>query len=108
MLGITAYGAYIPAFRLSRSPKGQAKEDIDSGFFELGGGLPINSDGGLKCFGHPVGASGIRMTYEIYKQLQEKAQKPERQIKNPRRRRSHTLGGPPQLSAVAVFGNEKG
>jgi len=90
------------------SPRGQAKEDIDSGFFELGGGLPVNSDGGLKCFGHPVGASGIRMTYEVYKQLQEKAQKPERQIKNPKRGLSHTFGGPPQLSAVAIFGNEKG
>jgi acetyl-CoA C-acetyltransferase len=90
------------------SPRGGAKEDIDSGFFELGGGLPVNTDGGLKCFGHPVGASGIRMTYEVYKQLQGKAQKPERQIKNPRRGLSHTFGGPPQLSAVAIFGNEKG
>jgi len=90
------------------SPRGGAKEDIESGFFELEGGLPVNSDGGLKCFGHPVGASGLRMTYEVYKQLQEKAQLPERQIKNVRRGLSHTFGGPPQLSAVAIFGNEKG
>jgi len=90
------------------SARGRAKEDIDSGFFELGGGLPVNADGGLKCFGHPVGASGIRMTYEVYKQLLGKAQSPERQIRNPRRGLSHTFGGPPQLSAVAVFGNEEG
>ena len=90
------------------SPRGRAREDIDSGFFTLQGGLPVNADGGLKCFGHPVGASGIRMTYEVYKQLQGKAEKPERQIKNPRRGLSHTFGGPPQLSAVAIFGNEKG
>jgi acetyl-CoA C-acetyltransferase len=90
------------------SSRGRAKEDIDAGFFHLGGGLPVNADGGLKCFGHPVGASGIRMTYEVYKQLQGKAQRPERQIKNPRRGLSHTFGGPPQLSAVAIFGNEKG
>jgi len=90
------------------SPRGKAKEDIDAGFFELEGGLPVNTDGGLKCFGHPVGASGLRMTYEIYKQLQEKAQSPERQIKNAKRGLSHTFGGAPQLSAVAVFGNEKG
>jgi len=90
------------------SPRGRAREDIDSGFFSLQGGLPVNADGGLKCFGHPVGASGIRMTYEVYKQLQGKAEKPERQIKNPRRGLSHTFGGPPQLSAVAIFGNEKG
>ena len=90
------------------SPRGKAREDIDSGFFERGGGLPVNIDGGLKCFGHPVGASGIRMTYEIYKQLQGKADLPERQVKNPRLGLSHTFGGPPQISAVAILGNEKG
>jgi len=90
------------------SPRGKAREDIESGFFTLEGGLPVNSDGGLKCFGHPVGASGIRMTYEVYKQLQGKADKPERQIKNVNRGLSHTFGGPPQTSAVAIFGNEKG
>lgn len=87
---------------------GKAREDVDSGFFTREGGLPVNVDGGLKCFGHPVGASGLRMTYEIYKQLQESVDAPERQIKNPRRGLSHTFGGPPQLSAVAIFGNELG
>jgi len=90
------------------SPRGKAREDIDSGFFARGGGLPVNIDGGLKCFGHPVGASGLRMTYEIYKQLQGKADLPERQVKNPRLGLSHTFGGPPQISAVAILGNEKG
>ena len=33
------------------------------------GGLPVNTDGGLKCFGHPISASGLRMTYENYNQL---------------------------------------
>ncbi|MBW1817582.1 MAG: acetyl-CoA acetyltransferase [Deltaproteobacteria bacterium] len=87
---------------------GKAREDIDSGFFTRQGGLPVNIDGGLKCFGHPVGASGLRMTYEIYKQLQQKVDTPERQIKNPRLGLSHTFGGPPQLSAVAILGNEPG
>ncbi len=90
------------------SERGKAKEDIDSGFFEITGRLPVNADGGLKCFGHPVGASGIRMTYEVYKQLQGKADLPERQLKNVHRGLSHTFGGPPQISAVAIFGNEKG
>lgn len=93
---------------LGFSPRGGAREDIESGFFSLEGGLPVNADGGLKCFGHPVGASGIRMTYEVYKQLQGKADKPERQIKNASRGLSHTFGGSPQTSAVAIFGNEKG
>ena len=90
------------------SPRGRAREDIESGFFSLKGGLPVNSDGGLKCFGHPIGASGIRMTYEVYKQLQGRAERPERQVQNLRRGLSHTFGGPPQISAVAIFGNERG
>ncbi len=90
------------------SSPGGAREDILSGFFERGGGLPVNIDGGLKCFGHPVGASGLRMTYEVYKQLQEKVDNPERQVPNPRLGLSHTFGGPPQVSAVAIMGNELG
>ncbi len=89
-------------------PRGKAKEDIDAGFFELSGGLPVNADGGLKCFGHPVGASGLRMTYEVYKQMQGKAQSPERQLKDVRLGLSHTFGGPPQVSAVAILGKELG
>ena len=90
------------------SPRGKAKDDILSGFFERDGKLPVNVDGGLKCFGHPVGASGIRMTYEIYKQLQGKVDNPERQIANARLGLSHTFGGAPQVSAVLICGNEKG
>ncbi|MBI4285850.1 MAG: acetyl-CoA acetyltransferase [Chloroflexi bacterium] len=90
------------------SPFGHAKEDIDSGFFTLEGGLPVNSDGGLKCFGHPIGASGLRMTYEVYKQMQGKAQLPARQLKDVKLGLSHTFGGPPMISAVAIFGREKG
>lgn len=90
------------------SARGKAKEDIDAGFFELNGGLPVNVDGGLKCFGHPVGASGLRMTYEIYKQLQYKVDNPQRQVKDVSRGLSHTFGGGPQLSCVFIAGNERG
>ncbi|NOZ85181.1 MAG: acetyl-CoA acetyltransferase [Deltaproteobacteria bacterium] len=92
---------------LQISPRGHAKEDIDSGFYELDGPLPCQSDGGLKCFGHPIGASGLRMIYEVYKQLQQKADN--RQIKNPRMGLTHNLGGFPGMSvcSVAIFGNEK-
>jgi acetyl-CoA C-acetyltransferase len=93
---------------LGFSAEGQARDDVDSGYFELAGPLPVNSDGGLKCFGHPVGASGLRMTYEVYKQLQGRAELPERQIRNPRLGLSQTFGGPPQAAAVAVLGNEQG
>lgn len=90
------------------SARGKAREDIESGFFELGGKLPINVDGGLKCFGHPVGASGLRMTYEIYKQLQQKVDNPLRQVKNINRALAHTFGGAPQISSVFIAGNQKG
>lgn len=86
------------------SPRGKAKEDIESGFFTLEGGLPVNTDGGLKCFGHPVGASGLRMIYEIYKQLQGKSGP--RQVKNPRIGLTHNLGGRPGsfTGAVSIWG----
>ncbi len=84
------------------SAPGTVKQDIDSGFFTLqGDGPKVNSDGGLKCFGHPIGASGLRMIFEVYKQLQGKADdvlnpgKPSRQIKNPRFGMTHNLGGSP-------------
>jgi len=93
---------------LGFSPEGKSREDIENAFFELTGGLPVNSDGGLKCFGHPVGASGLRMTYEVYKQLHGKAQSPERQLKDVRLGISQTFGGPPQVAAVAVLGKELG
>ncbi len=54
---------------------------FEAGTFTLKGELPVNTDGGLKCFGHPLGASGLRMMYEMYKQLQGKAGP--RQVKNP-------------------------
>ncbi len=90
---------------LQISPRGHAKEDIDAGFYNLDGPIPCQPDGGLKCFGHPIGASGLRMIYEVYKQLQEKADK--RQIKNPKQGLTHNLGGFPSSSvcSVAIFGN---
>ena len=82
------------------SPRGKAAEDIDAGFFDLDGKLPCQPDGGLKCFGHPIGASGLRMLYEMYKQLQGKADK--RQIKDPKLGLTHNLGGFPSRAAVSV------
>ena len=67
---------------LQFSPRGRVSEDIEAGTFALEGELPVNTDGGLKCFGHPIGATGLRMLYEVYKQLQGKAGP--RQVKNPR------------------------
>jgi acetyl-CoA C-acetyltransferase len=76
---------------LGFSPEWKAPEDIEAGTFTLGGELPVNTDGGLKCFGHPISASGLRMTYEIYKQFQDKAGS--RQVKNARLGVAHNCGG---------------
>ena len=85
---------------LGISPRGRAKEDIEAGFFDLDGKIPCQPDGGLKCFGHPIGASGLRMMYEMYKQLQGKAGP--RQIKDPKFGLTHNMGGIPPLNVVSV------
>jgi acetyl-CoA C-acetyltransferase len=86
---------------LQLCPEGQVREGIENGWFTLEGKLPINTDGGLKCFGHPVGATGLRMLYEVYKQLQGKADK--RQIKNPRLGLVHNQGGEAGAATVSVL-----
>ena len=93
---------------LQFSQRGHMKDDIESGFFDLDGGLPVQPDGGLKCFGHPIGASGLRMIYEMYKQLQGKADK--RQIKNPKLGLTQNLGGQPPHCTIfcGIFGKELG
>jgi len=85
-------------------PRGKAKEYVEGGVFDLDGDLAANPDGGLKCFGHPLGASGVRMIYEIYKQMQYKAGP--RQRKNPSIGLTHNLGGTTgaYTVSVAIFG----
>jgi acetyl-CoA C-acetyltransferase len=87
------------------SAEGRAVSDVLDGFYDRGGtGIPCQVDGGLKCFGHPIAASGLRMAYEIYNQLQGRAG--ERQLANPSLGLTHNLGGVPYLgiAAVAILG----
>ncbi len=86
------------------SERGQAIRDVLDGFFDLDGKIPCQPDGGLKCFGHPIGASGLRMLYEMYLQLQGRAG--ERQIPNPRYGLTHNLGGMPYMNicSIAIVG----
>ncbi len=87
---------------LGISKKGKAVDDIMEGFYDLrGGGVPCQTDGGLKCFGHPIGASGLRMMFEIYNQLLERYPE-ERQIKNPKFGLTHNLGGQPINNVVSI------
>jgi len=86
---------------LQFSPRGRVKDDLEAGTFTLEGDLPVQPDGGLKCFGHPIGASGLRMMYEMYLQLQGKAGP--RQIKNPELGLTHNMGGQPPGCTVSVL-----
>ena len=85
---------------LAVSEEGRAVHDVLDGFFDRDGGLPCQVDGGLKCFGHPIGASGLRMAYEVYTQLLGRAGK--RQLDAPSLGLTHNLGGVPYLGIAAV------
>ena len=82
------------------SPAGGAIKDVMDGFYDLDGKVPCQVDGGLKCFGHPIGASGLRMIYEMYLQLQGRAG--ERQLSNPRFGLTHNLGGFPHQNVCGM------
>lgn len=82
------------------SEPGMAVRNVLDGDFDAEGRVPCQIDGGLKCFGHPVGASGIRMLYEIYLQLQGRAGP--RQLPDPRTGLIHNLGGQPSQNVCSI------
>ncbi|MCG6952122.1 MAG: acetyl-CoA acetyltransferase [Betaproteobacteria bacterium] len=89
---------------LGISPEGKAINDVLDGFYDSAGKVPCQIDGGLKCFGHPIGASGLRMLYEMYLQLIGRAG--ERQRSSPVFGMTHNLGGFPSqnVSSVTIVG----
>jgi len=89
------------------SREGEGWKDVLDGFYDAGGTLPCQIDGGLKCFGHPIGASGLRMLYEMYLQLQGRAGP--RQLSSPSIGLTHNLGGSPSMNvcSVAIIGAER-
>jgi acetyl-CoA C-acetyltransferase len=93
---------------LGFSPRGQGWKDVLDGVFDLDGKLPVNPDGGLKSFGHPIGASGLRMIFENW--LQMRGEAGERQIKDPKIGLTHNLGGRPWqcVAYVGIYGKELG
>jgi acetyl-CoA C-acetyltransferase len=90
------------------SERGEAWRDFLDGFYNRDGTIPCQVDGGLKCFGHPIGASGLRMLYEMYLQLLGRAE--ERQIENPRYGLTHNLGGRPfqNVCSIGIIGRYEG
>ncbi|WP_214103695.1 acetyl-CoA acetyltransferase [Acrocarpospora catenulata] len=87
---------------LGFSPRGQGWKDVLAGRYDLGGALPVNPDGGLKSFGHPVGASGLRMLFEMW--LQFRGEAGDRQVANPAFGLVQNQGGSPGalVSAVSI------
>lgn len=95
---------------LGFADRGTAWKEILAGTFDLHGDLPVNPDGGLKSFGHPVGASGLRMMFEAWLQLRGEAPE-ERRIDTVGDRTlalTHNLGGYPgeMVSFVSILGTE--
>jgi acetyl-CoA C-acetyltransferase len=90
------------------SDRGQAWRDELDGAFDLDGRLPVNPDGGLKSFGHPVGASGLRMLFECW--LQFRGEAGDRQLEDPKLGLTHNLGGRPGtcVSFISIVGAEQG
>ena len=83
------------------SAPGGAVKDIMDGFYDADGTIPCQIDGGLKCFGHPIGASGLRMIYEMYLQMLGRAQARQRDT-TPVFGLTHNLGGFPHQNVCSV------
>lgn len=96
---------------LGFAERGTAWKEVLAGTFALDGDLPVNTDGGLKSFGHPVGASGLRMHYEAWLQLRGEAPE-DRRIPETDKKLGlvHNLGGYPgeMMSFVSIVGAELG
>src|SRR3989449_728590 len=82
--------------------KGEGGKLVEEGRTALEGDIPVNPSGGLKSFGHPIGASGVRMIYECVTQLRGEAGS--RQVKDPELGLAHNVGGPGAVSCVIVLG----
>lgn len=83
--------------------KGEGWRYIEEGRSALGGEIPVNPSGGLKSFGHPIGATGIRMIYEVSQHLWNKAGA--RQVNNAEIGLAHNLGGPGSVGCVTILAN---
>ena len=87
---------------LGFTKKGKGGEMIDNEETQIGGRIPINTDGGLKAKGHPLGATGISMIYELVKQLRGEADKRQVKLKN-NIALAHNVGGTGHFCWVTVL-----
>ena len=93
---------------LGFSEPGRGWRDVLDGVFDRDGALPVNIDGGLKAFGHPIGASGLRMIHEVWLQMHGRAG--DRQRDDVRLGLTHNLGGRPSccVSGITILGRDPG
>lgn len=91
---------------LGLSGRGEGWRDVQAGAFDRDGDVAVNPDGGLKSFGHPIGATGLRMLFECWTQLRGEAG--DRQLDDPRLALAQNLGGQPGacVAFAAVVGKE--
>jgi acetyl-CoA C-acetyltransferase len=80
---------------------GEGGRLVEKGDTRLGGRIPVNTSGGLKAKGHPVGATGTAQAYEIYLQLTGQADK--RQVKDAEVGLTHNVGGSGATAAVHIY-----
>ena len=82
-------------------PRGEGGKAAEEGLTSLNGSLPINPDGGLKAKGHPVGATGVAMAYEMFKQLRNQADR--HQVQGAKIGLSHNVGAAGASVSVQIF-----
>jgi acetyl-CoA C-acetyltransferase len=82
--------------------QGDGAKFVREGNTHIDGKMPINPSGGLKCFGHPIGATGCRMITEVTKQVQGRAEGA--QVENARLGLAHNLGGTGSVSSITILG----
>jgi acetyl-CoA C-acetyltransferase len=83
--------------------RGEGGRFVEEGRAALGGETPVNPSGGLKSYGHPIGATGVRMIYELVTQLRGAAGA--RQVADAEIGLAHNLGGPGAVSCVSILTN---
>jgi len=90
---------------LGFTQKGKGGKMIEEGETEIGGRIPVNTSGGLKAKGHPVGATGVAQIAELIMQLRGEAGK--RQVKNAEIGLAHNVGGSGATVTVHILSNKK-
>lgn len=93
---------------LQISPRGKACDDVLDGFYDLDGKVPCQVDGGLKCFGHPIAASGLRMLYAVYEQMLERVPEERRVKHDVKIGVTHNVGGNPikGVCGISIIGRD--